>query len=86
MFQLNNSKHGRAAAHSVVTGDEKMKRKKPSYHIRFIPAGENGHDAIKDLVKETLKKVIAKNGATVYNFDEVVNKYMSGEMCNDKQE
>jgi len=73
--------HDHAPAHTILMGDP-MERKKP-YRINFIHNGKSPDDALKDLAKSALKKVLAKNNVTSYNLDEVVNKYISGEICNE---
>ncbi|MFD1955974.1 hypothetical protein ACFSL6_17800 [Paenibacillus thailandensis] len=68
--------------HKLTTGDT-MEKKKP-YRIKFVSNGKDPREAIIELVKEELKKVLEKNNATVYNLDEIASYYVSGEACNEE--
>lgn len=63
---------------------DNMERKKP-YSIHFVHNGKDPDAIVKDLVKTELKKVLDKNNAIAYNLEEIVNKYVSGDMCNEQK-
>lgn len=81
-------KHGLAAAHSLVLGDVKMRKKKKAYSLHFVTVGNRSDEIIRTLVKNEIKKVLDKYGAVSDNLDELLHKYItseSGEMCNDTE-
>lgn len=65
-----------------------MSKKQKSYTLNFLEIDdEKQADAIiKSLAKNAIQSQLAKHGAVSYNLDDVLNKYISGEMCNGKKE
>jgi len=63
-----------------------VKKKKKSFNLHFIKVGDSNQTAevVRKLVKERLEMVLAKNGAVAHNLDEVLQKYITGEMSNEQ--
>jgi hypothetical protein len=75
---------GLADAHTLIVGDEKMPKKK-TYCIEYIQVGDRSDEIVRAIVKKEIEKVLEKHGAVSYNLDEVLSKYISGEMRNDQK-
>lgn len=80
------SKLGLAVPHRVVAGDVRMGIKKKSYSLRFVRVEDRSDEIIKTLAKNEMKKVLERHGAVSYNLDEVLSKYITGEMCSNEKE
>ncbi len=78
-YDRSRGKHGIAPAHSMVKGDVMGKKTKP-YRIEFVQVGDRSDEVVKSFVEKEIKKVLAKNGLVSYNLNEVLDKYISGEM------
>lgn len=84
---MNKGQLGFAPHHSIVMGDEIMAKKRKSYSLRFVNVGteEDSASIIRSLAKNEIEKVLAKHGALSYNLDEVLSKYITGDMCYDEK-
>lgn len=81
-----SGKAGHAAAHTLATGDASMERpKKKAYSLRFVLIEDRSVEIARNLAKREIEKVLAKHGAVCDNLDEVLSKYITGEMCNDQK-
>ncbi|MGN7359960.1 hypothetical protein ACTHPM_21625 [Paenibacillus sp. SAFN-054] len=76
-----------ASSHSILVGDESMKNKTKAYTLHFVRSEDTVQsDAIiKSLAKQAIQKVLDKHGAVAYNLDEILDKYISGEMRNEHE-
>lgn len=77
------SKGGKAAAHTLVSGDVSMKKK--SYRLHFVRVEDRSAEIITALAKREIEKVLDKHGAVSYNLDEILSKYITGVMCSDQK-
>lgn len=75
---------GFAPAHTLIKGGGRMGKKK-SYSLHFICVDNRTSDIVRALAKREIERVLAKHGAVSYNLDEVLSKYISGEMRNDQK-
>lgn len=85
---MKNSAAGKASAHSMVMGDaamSKRKTKKPSFTLEIVCVEDRSHEIIKRLAKREIEIVLEKHGAVCDNLDEVLDKYITGEVQNDKK-
>jgi regulator of protease activity HflC (stomatin/prohibitin superfamily) len=58
---------------------------KKSFSIHYVSNGKNPDDAIKALFMTELKKVLGKHHATAQNLEEVVNKYVSEDIGDERK-
>ncbi|MEB4784820.1 hypothetical protein P5G60_24100 [Paenibacillus jamilae] len=65
-------------------GDDTMGKEK-SFKLNFVQVEDRSEHIIRSLVKTELLKVMAKHGVVSYNLDEVLSKYITGEMCNEEK-
>lgn len=81
-----SGKVGHAAAHTLSTGDAIMgKPKKKAYSLRFVLVEDRSVEIARSLAKREIEKVLEKHGVVSYNLDEVLSKYVSGEMWHDQK-
>ncbi|PAD73964.1 hypothetical protein CHH67_19215 [Paenibacillus campinasensis] len=73
-----------APSHSIIVGDEIMGK---SFNIKFVKVGDDDQSAeiIRKITKSEIKKVLDNHGAVSYNLDDVLSKYITGEMRNDQR-
>ncbi|MGF6356708.1 hypothetical protein ABIE27_004632 [Paenibacillus sp. 4624] len=60
-------------------GDD-MGKKEKSFKITFVSVGDNSNDIVKKIVKSELKKMLDSHGVVSYNLDDVLSKYITGDM------
>jgi len=77
--------HVQATAHNLLKGDDMTKKDKP-YRLEFVHNGGDPVNAVRNIVKNEIKKVLEKNDAVAYNLDEVINKYITGEIGNEQKD
>jgi hypothetical protein len=79
-------KAGHAAAHTLSSGDAVMKKpKEKAYSLHFVLVEDRSVEIARSLAKREIEKVLAKYGAVSDNLDEVLSKYITGEMRNDQK-
>lgn len=73
-----------APSHSIIVGDEMMGK---TFNIKFVKVGDDDQSAaiIRNIAKSEIKKVLDSHGAVSYNLDEVLSKYITGDMRYDKR-
>lgn len=63
----------------------KKNKRDPNYKIKIIRVGDRSDEIVRAIVKDALETALAKNGAVADNLDEVLHKYISGEMRNEQK-
>jgi hypothetical protein len=61
------------------------KPRKKAYSLRFVLVEDRGAEIVRQLAKREIEKVLAKHGAVSDNLDEVLSKYITGEMRNEQK-
>ncbi|MGG4090622.1 hypothetical protein [Paenibacillus lautus] len=53
-----------------------------TFNIKFVQVGDDEQAAaiVRKIVKSEIKKVLDSHGAVSYNLDEVLSKYITGDM------
>ena len=59
--------------------------KKKAYTIEVICVEDRTDQIVKSMVKRELKKILDNMGVVSYNLDEVLDKYITGEMRNEQK-
>lgn len=59
--------------------------KEKKYKLNFILVEDRSVEITRNLVRKEINKVLAKHGVVSYNLDDVLSKYITGEMQNDKK-
>ena len=59
--------------------------KKKPYTIEVICVEDRTDQIVKSMVKRELKKILDNMGVVSYNLDEVLDKYITGEMRNEQK-
>ncbi|WP_110933763.1 hypothetical protein [Paenibacillus bouchesdurhonensis] len=58
---------------------------KKKYRLNFILEEDRSVEIVRNLARSEMKKVFAKHGVVSYNLDDVLSKYITGEMQNDEK-
>jgi len=61
------------------------KEKKKPYNITVICIEDRTEQIVKSLARRELKKMLDNMGLVAYNLDEVLDKYITGEMRNEQK-
>lgn len=58
-----------------------------TFNIKFVKVGDDDQSAtiIRNITKSEIKKVLDSHGAVSYNLDEVLSKYITGDMRYDQR-
>lgn len=60
----------------------KNKTKGKAFKVTYVQVGDKSEEIIKNIVGSELKKALALHGVIAYNLDDVLSKYITGEMRN----
>jgi hypothetical protein len=61
------------------------RKEKPVFKFNFICVEDRTVEIFKNLARTEMKKVLDKHGAISYNLEEILSKYITGEMRYDQK-